>query len=239
MTEEGEETAAYEFDENAPKVVNTFVAKRNAFFKLGYNENHIPNQAGYEKKRKTKLEQWENPAFSWPPHLPAPTMHKGRTLLSEIEKQYMEGIKTARPFKVPSYRSGDVVDVTMFKSLSEGKFNKHRGVIYSMKNPNSLDKSFKIHFNEADMNLSMQVKEFSPMVAKIEIHKYGSNQLRKKMNHIPAMELSKTRVTEPIVKGRGYKPREKRMEFSKEVSPEKERGKIKRESTKLDASYEE
>ena len=35
----------------------------------------------------------------------------------------MDRIKVARPFKVPSYRSGDVVDVTMFRSLSEGKFN--------------------------------------------------------------------------------------------------------------------
>ena len=122
-------------------------------------------------------------------------MHRGKTLIAEIEKEYKDKIKTSRPFKVPNYRSGDVVDVTMFRSLSEGKFNKHRGVIYSMKNPNSLDKSFKIHFNEADQNVSMMVKEFSPMVAKIEIFKYGSNQLRKKMNHIPAMELSKTRVT--------------------------------------------
>lgn len=166
-------------------------------------------------------------------------MHHGKTLLAEIEKEYKDRIKASRPFKVPPYRSGDVVDVTMFRSLSEGKFNKHRGIIYSMKNPNSLDKSFKIHFNEADQNLSMQIKEFSPMVAKIEIHKYGSNQLRKKMNHIPQMDLSKTRVTEPIIKGRDFKSREKRQEIQKEVSPEKEKGKIKRESTKLEASYED
>jgi hypothetical protein len=80
----------------------------------------------------------------------------------------------------------------------------------------------------------MMVKEFSPMVAKIEIYKYGSNQNRKKMNHIPEMDLSKTRVTEPVIKGRDYKPREKRVDFSKEVSADKEKGKIKRESTKLD-----
>jgi ribosomal protein L19 len=151
----------------------------------------------------------------------------------------MEKIKSSRPFKVPNYRTGDVVDVTMFLSLSEGKFNKHRGIIYSMKNPNSLDKSFKIHFNEADQNVSMMVKEFSPMVAKIDIHKYGSNQLRRKLNHIPSLDLSKARITEPIIKGRGYKPREKKMEAAKEVTSEKEKGRIKRESTKLEASYDE
>lgn len=77
-------------------------------------------------------------------------MHKGKTLINEIEKEYKETIKASRPFKVPNYRQGDVVDVTMFRSLSEGKFNKHRGVIFAMKNPNSLDKSFMVHCNEAD-----------------------------------------------------------------------------------------
>lgn len=166
-------------------------------------------------------------------------MHKGKTLLLELEKEYMEKIKATRPFKVPNYRTGDVVDVTIFKSLSEGKFNKHRGLIFSMKNPNSLDKTFKIHFNEADQNLSMSVKEFSPMVAKIDVHKYGSNKTRAKLNHIPQLDLSKARVTEPIIKGRGYKPREKKMDSGKEISPEKEKGKIKRESTKLEAKYDE
>ena len=165
-------------------------------------------------------------------------MHKGKTLINEIEKNYKEQIRASRPFKVPNFRQGDVVDVTMFRSLSEGKFNKHRGVIYSMKQPNSLNKSFNIHFNEAEQNLSMMVKEYSPMVAKIEIFKYGSNQLRKKMNHIPQMDLSKTRVTEPIIKGRNYKAREKKIEQQREVSPEKEKGKIKRESTKLEGSYD-
>jgi hypothetical protein len=59
----------------------------------------------------------------------------------------------------------------------------------------------------------MQVKEFSPMVAKIDIYKYGSNQLRKKMNHIPGLELSKTKVSEPIIKGRDFKSREKKPEY--------------------------
>lgn len=60
--------------------------------------------------------------------------------------------------------------------------------------------------------MSLMIKEYSPMVAKIEIYKYGSNQLRRKMNHIPQMDLSKTRVTEPIIKGRDFKAREKKIE---------------------------
>jgi hypothetical protein len=55
-----------------------------------------------------------------------------------VEKEYKNSIVTDRPFKVPPYRTGDVVDVTLFKSLSEGKFHKFRGVIYSCAKPNSL-----------------------------------------------------------------------------------------------------
>jgi ribosomal protein L19 len=31
-------------------------------------------------------------------------MHKGKTLINEIEKEYKESIKSSRPFKVPNYR---------------------------------------------------------------------------------------------------------------------------------------
>ena len=157
------------------KEVTLYHRKRNAFYKLGYNENHIPHQGSYEKDRKKKLDQWENPPYSWPPFLPRPTMHHGKTLIAELESEYKEKIRTSRPFKVPPYRTGDVVDVTLFRSLSEGKFHKFRGVVYGKQAPNSLNKGLTLLSNEADMNFGMQVKEYSPLVAKIEIHKYGSN----------------------------------------------------------------
>lgn len=40
---------------DAPKVISLYKPKRSAFLKLGYNENHIPNQGNYEKDRKPKL----------------------------------------------------------------------------------------------------------------------------------------------------------------------------------------
>ena len=52
------------------------------------------------------------------------------------------------------------------------------------------------------------------------------------------MDLSKTKVTEPIIKGRNYKAREKKIEQHREISQEKEKGKIKRESSKLEGAYD-
>jgi ribosomal protein L19 len=72
------------------KEVTLYNPKRNPFYKLGFNENHIPNQSGYEKARKKRLDLWENPTHSWPPYLPRPTMHSGKTLISEVEREYKE-----------------------------------------------------------------------------------------------------------------------------------------------------
>ena len=48
---------------------------------------------------------------------------------------------------------------------------------------------------------------FSPMLKSFHIHKYGSNQLRKKLNHVPKLDINAGRLQEPIVKGLGYKMR--------------------------------
>ena len=45
------------------------------------------------------------------------------------------------------------------------------------------------------------------MVAKVKVLKYGSNRLRRKMNHIPHLELSQTKLEDPIKKGKNFKPR--------------------------------
>ena len=77
------------------------------------------------------------------------------------------------------------------------------------------------------------------MVAKIDVHKFGSNEPRKKMNHIPHLDLSKNRTQEPIIHGSGYKPRETRTDQKKEVNTEKDKGKARRGSIQLEPSYDD
>jgi hypothetical protein len=45
----------------------------------------------------------------------------------------MKKIEATRQYKMPNYRTGDVLEVTMFTSLSEGKFNVLRGVVFAKK----------------------------------------------------------------------------------------------------------
>lgn len=53
------------------------------------------------------------------------------------------------------------------------------------------------------------------------------------------LDLSKTRTEEPVIKGRNFKAREKKQDTGKVIDTEVEKGKIKRETTKLESSYDD
>lgn len=163
-------------------------------------------------------------------------MHRGQTLLNHIEGEERQKIEESREFKLPDYRTGDVLDVTLFQSLSEGKFNQFRGVVFAKKMPNNLRHSFKINTVIDDVNTSIMVKAWSPLLAKVEIASYGSNKNRKKLNYIPELDLSKGRAQEPIKKGKGYKHRDDmygstvKAKAKKSVDVQSTRGKTKKGS---------
>ena len=56
----------------------------------------------------------------------------------------------------------------------------------------------------------------------MKILKYGSNKNRMKLSHIPALDLSATRIQEPIIHGKDFKAR------SSKYIPSSERKKNKR-----------
>lgn len=87
---------------------------RQTFYKRAFNENHIPNQTKYEKIRKQRLDQWDNPKYNWPPKMPRPTMHRDRTLLNHIDSEERQKIEKTRDWEMPNYRTGDILEVTQF-----------------------------------------------------------------------------------------------------------------------------
>lgn len=52
------------------------------------------------------------------------------------------------------------------------------------------------------------------------------------------MDLSKSRTMEPIIKGKNFKSREAKRMPSKETRLDSDKGKIKRETSKLEDKYE-
>ena len=144
-------------------------------------------------------------------------MHRGQTLLNHLDSEEKKKIEASREFKMPKYRTGDVMEMTLFQSLSEGKFNTIKGVVFSKMQPNNLRQSFKINSIIDDTNTSILVPVFSPMLAKCDVVSYGSNQNRKKMNYIPDLDLSKNRLHEPVIKGKGYKGRDQMADNKQET----------------------
>jgi len=134
-------------------------------------------------------------------------MHRGKTLLAHIDSEYRQEIEATRKFDIPNYRTGDVLDVTLYQSLSEGKYDKHRGIVIGSEKKNNLRHSFTFHAVGDNTHFSYKVKVHSPLLANVEMHKIGSNKNRKKLNHIPALELSPSKITEPIIKGKNEKKR--------------------------------
>jgi hypothetical protein len=60
-------------------------------------------------------------------------MHRGKTLLSHIDSEENKRISESRKFQIPNYRTGDVLDVTLYNSLSEKKYHTQRGIVIGSK----------------------------------------------------------------------------------------------------------
>ena len=88
------------------------------------------------------------------------------------------------------------------------------------------------------MNLTLMVFENSPLLAKVDVHKYGSNKLRTKLFYIHDLELTKSRLQEPIIKGRGYKSRTAINSKQKEKEKNSDRGKLRKASAVLEPAYD-
>jgi ribosomal protein L19 len=101
--------------------------------------------------------------------VPRPTQHINKALLNQIDSEERKKIEKGREYSVPNYRSGDVLSVTMFNSLSQGTFNTFTGVIFANKMRNNLRSSFTMHTTIDSTPTSIAFKTFSPMVAKIDM----------------------------------------------------------------------
>ena len=137
-------------------------------------------------------------------------MYKGKTLLSHLESEERKKIAADREFVMPEFRAGDVMKVTMFSSISEGKYHTYKGLVYGKAKPNNLNHSMWMNCVIENTNTSIKFKLNSPMVAKVEVDTYGGNRVRKKLNHIPDLDLTEKRTHDPIIKNTRIKPRKQR-----------------------------
>lgn len=82
----------------------------------------------------------------------------------------------------------------MISSQSEKKETAYQGVVIGKSAPNSMRARCALNFALDQTNVVYNVQLYSPMIANFEIIKYGSNRNRKKLNHIPKLDLSYGRL---------------------------------------------
>jgi hypothetical protein len=136
-------------------IVYRYLPRRSPFDQTSYIDDFIPRPNQFPKTRKPKLTQWTDPKVVWPVLLPKPTKLNGNALIHEIEKEEKVKIERLRPFILPNFKSGDVIQFTFYHSLSEKKSNTYTGICISRKMRNSLMGSFKVLFRFC----GVQVKE--------------------------------------------------------------------------------
>lgn len=193
-----------------------FHKKTNVFDKYQYNPNHIPYDKVFKKKNnKPRQKIWDEEDPNYTLAIRPPTQHIGKTLISQLENEERDQIIEARKFPVPEFRSGDVLEVSMYISLSEKKYNTFKGLVIGQSSKNSLKHSFELVCYFCGIITKLDIKVNSPMVAKIEVVKHGSNKIRNKLNHVWDDEWNKPKVEQPIIKGRGFTPRGKKAKPKK------------------------
>ena len=119
-------------------------------------------------------------------------MHRGKALLDELDREERDKIRKERKFAIPDFRSGDVLKVTIVGSVSENKEKEFTGLCISKSSPNNLRARCKINMCLEQVNTTLDLPLYSPHVKNLEIIKYGSNKLRKKLSYIPALDMSKS-----------------------------------------------
>ena len=102
-------------------------------------------------------------------------MHKGKTLLNHIDSEERMKISRGREFSIPNLRTGDVVELSMFQSISSAKINTFKGLVYGRSKPNNLRSTMWFTSVADQVNFAHKVKLYSPMVARLQILRHGSN----------------------------------------------------------------
>ncbi len=139
------------------------------------------------------------------------------------------------PCKIPDFSTGDVFEAQLFGALSERNLQTYSGLVFYKKAPNSIRMKAKINFNVETVNTSFTIPLYSPLVQDFKILRLGSNQLRKKLNYIPGLDINAGRLQEPIVKGRGYKMRDAKVKHTAKARTSSSKRKLK--MVNLEASY--
>jgi ribosomal protein L19 len=137
--------------------------KKSVFDQAHFNPYHI-----YKKNQVRKpQDKFEDETYNWEV-LPSPVREKNQELLELVEKEELAKIKKAGLKKDP-IRLGDKIEVEYYHSITSGKSYKYRGVVVSLKRPNSLTYAFKFLTMVAGNYVMLEYPYYSPMLLSVKV----------------------------------------------------------------------
>mmetsp|Transcript_39457 Transcript_39457/g.45903 ORF Transcript_39457/g.45903 Transcript_39457/m.45903 type:complete len:238 (-) Transcript_39457:101-814(-) len=181
-------------------IVYRYTPKRSPFDRTAYIEDYVPRPTKYHKDRKPRLPQWDDPNVHWPPVLAAPTQHKYKALMKELEAEEKLRLDLSKPFDVPDFRPGDVVEFSYIHSVSEGKGNTLTGIVTRRRRRNSLDHAFQISARFRGSQISFYQKVSSPMLTSFRLVAKGSGYMKSHLHWIPEAGWSKEQQMRPMMR---------------------------------------
>lgn len=178
-------------------IVNRYIPRRSPFDKTNYIENYIPPRF----TRKPRQEKWDDPSYNWPPKMPAPTQLRGRALVEEVEKEYLSSVKN----EIEDIRTGDLVEVSNYYSLSNKQFSTFKGVVIARRKRNTINSSINVIGTVEGVQVEMHIKVHSPLVKEIKILEHGNGKQRARLNYFRDLTLSKYKALKKTAK-RKFRP---------------------------------
>jgi ribosomal protein L19 len=165
-------------------IVNRHIKVRSPFDKTSYIENYIPPRL----QKNQKQAKWDDPDYHWPPKMEPYTKYSGRALLSELEKEYLQECKSR--IEVPEFRTGDLLEVSYFYSLSSKQSVTVTGLCIHRRRRHGISNSFNLIAHESGSTVEMHLKCYSPLMRYIKVVQYGQGNLRARLNYFRDLDLT-------------------------------------------------
>lgn len=150
-------------------IVVRYTPKRSVFDKTTYNEEWIPRERLYNKHRKPRQPEWDDPNYLYPKlipplYKPCSFKHYVRTVIEEEEK---EKALRSKEYLLTDIRPGDIVDISYQETFESDQVVTHRGLVLSFKRRNSWTAALELAIRFGGMSLKCIYLVHSPKVKKV------------------------------------------------------------------------
>ena len=166
-------------------IIHRFIPPRSPFDKTNYIDNYVPGNY----VRKPRQAKWDDPDYEWPPKMPRYTRLSNRALVQEVETEYLESLKKEKV--VPDIKTGDLIQVTTYQSMSGKKTSTFTGVCIGRRRKHTLNSSLNVIGQVDGVQMEMHIKLYSPMVKEVKIVEAGTGNFRSRLNYFRGLTLSK------------------------------------------------